>query len=89
MEDIVFAARDRMGVKPLYYKHDDKGITISSRPGAILKATDQKLNLNNIFLNIYLKAGYIPSPYSIYQGINQWKLAIIFILKNKTKLKNC
>ena len=88
MEDIVFAARDRMGVKPLYYKHDDKGITISSRPGAILKATDQKLNLNNNALNIYLKAGYIPAPHSIYKGINQLEAGNYFYLKkNKTKLK--
>ena len=68
----IFAARDRMGVKPFYYSYENSKFTFSSRPQSILFLNDKiSKNYNEDAINIYLSAGYIPAPYSIYSTINQ------------------
>lgn len=63
----VFCARDRLGQKPFYYYWNNGKIEISSSPKSMLNAT--KISQKGI--NIYLSAGYIPSPFSIYDNIKK------------------
>ena len=83
----VFCARDRIGQKPFYYywNSDDGHLEICSSPRAMTKAS--KISQNGI--NIYLEAGYIPSPYSIYEDVNKLDAGnfLIVDLKNKKLLK--
>jgi len=85
--DKVFCARDRLGQKPFYYywNSDEGNLEICSSPRAMTKAS--KISQNGI--NIYLEAGYIPSPYSIYEDINKLEAGsyLIVDLKNKKLLK--
>lgn len=65
--DKVFIARDRLGVKPLYYRWEDGILELCSQLGPL--ETKGELDLKAI--NAYLKTGYIPSPKSIYTDIKK------------------
>jgi asparagine synthase (glutamine-hydrolysing) len=62
----VFTARDRLGVKPLYYSWHEGNLELCSQIGPLSSG-----NLNQEAISIYLQTGYIPSPFSIYEGINK------------------
>ena len=62
-------ARDRLGEKPLYYGYVGQTFVFASEINAI-KALDGFHNpINTDVLGLYFTHGYIPAPYSIYQGI--------------------
>jgi len=68
----LFVARDRMGVKPLYYGFRDGTFTFGSRPGAIVpllgsSGTEPDMEA----LRVYLELGYIPAPLSFYRHIRK------------------
>ena len=67
IKDKVFIARDRLGVKPLYYRWEDGILELCSQLGPL--ETKGELDLKAI--NAYLKTGYIPSPRSIYNDIKK------------------
>ena len=62
----VFIARDRLGVKPLYYSWHKGNFELCSQIASL-----DKSDLNQEAISIYLQTGYIPSPFSIYEGINK------------------
>lgn len=65
----LFAARDRVGIKPFYYYHDHTRFIFGSEIKAILqdKSIDRSLDLSA--LCEYLQYGYVPSPKTIYSKI--------------------
>lgn len=68
---IIFAARDRIGIKPFYYYCDDKKFLFGSEIKAILQDTSIDRHLNHSALLEYLQFGYVPQPRSIYQTIHK------------------
>ena len=63
LERRLFLARDRMGVKPLYYSWWDGRFVFASRPSAmpgLLRAAAPEIDPQS--LRIYLELGYIPAP---------------------------
>lgn len=79
--DIVWLARDRVGVKPLYYREDKDGFTFSSQPRALLlnKSHDPKINLRfaaRFAAGHYRCIDNLPSE-SPYEGISQLPPATI------------
>lgn len=64
----LFLARDRMGIKPLYYYHKDNKFIFSSEVKAIL-SHPVDAPLNHEALNIYFRLLYVPSPLTIWQNI--------------------
>ena len=66
--DIIFSARDRLGVKPFYYFFDDGEFEISSQISP-LKNPNYTLNTDSV--SAYFKTGYIPSPLSIFKEIKK------------------
>lgn len=90
-EHTLFLARDRIGEKPLYYGILKEDINNGGEEGSFVFGSD----LNSIssldgftnpvnvdILGDYMRYGYIPAPYSVYQGI--WKLEPGKILKLKS-----
>ncbi len=78
--------RDRVGEKPLYYgvvkgKNGKKAIAFASDLGCIasLDGFDNKINTG--VLDIYFHHGYIPAPYSIYEGICKQKPGTVVTIK--------
>jgi len=72
LEQRLFAARDRMGVKPFYYHADARDFLFASRPRALF-ALKPELNseIDNQALRFYLEIGYIPAPWSFHPGIRK------------------
>lgn len=72
---ILFCSRDRLGVKPFYYFHENGKFIFSSELKAILLHKDLHLNrLENINIEsveLFFSLGYIPSPHSIYKNISK------------------
>lgn len=71
-KDELFVARDRLGVKPLYFATIGKGFAFASRPQALC-ALVPGLNrsIDKQALRYFLEAGYVPAPYSIYEGVRK------------------
>ena len=85
IKNIVFIARDRIGVKPLYYNFNNAQLEICSQIQPL-----HKKELDKEAINIYLQTGYIPSPFSIYEGIRKLQpghFAIFNLGSNKLKIK--
>ncbi len=62
-------ARDRLGIKPLYYGTFKGVFYFASEAKAILAAPDVTPRLDPVGLDRYLTFEYVPAPRSIYQGI--------------------
>ncbi len=62
-------ARDRLGIKPLFYQSCGRNLRFASEIKAILAgaATTPDLNLEAVYH--YLSFKYVPAPLTIYQGI--------------------
>ncbi len=70
-ERTLFAARDRMGVKPLYYAERDGNFAFASRPSALTTLLDEDLDIDAEALRAYLELGYVPAPLSFHRGIRK------------------
>ncbi|MCS7031494.1 MAG: asparagine synthase (glutamine-hydrolyzing) [Gloeomargarita sp. SKYG116] len=68
-ERCLYLARDRMGEKPLYYGWTATGFVFASELKAVRCSPGWRGELHRPALDVFLRYGYIPSPYSIYQGI--------------------
>lgn len=67
----LFLARDRVGIKPLYYSWDGQTCLFASEIKAILQDQRVQKRLNAQALDDYLTYLYIPSPKTIFQGIHK------------------
>ncbi len=65
----LFIARDRLGIKPLYYSYDGKTLLFGSEIKALLAHPGIKPELNRQTLAEYLAFGYISGAESMYAGI--------------------
>jgi asparagine synthase (glutamine-hydrolysing) len=62
----LFLARDRSGIKPLYYYQNNENFLFSSEIKILKKFSNTLNNNSKIF---FLLLGYIPEPYTIYKDI--------------------
>lgn len=65
----LLAARDRMGIKPLYYAETSQGLVLASEAGALLPLLDATPEPEPMALAYVMTLGYVPSPWSIWCGI--------------------
>ncbi|MGV3570254.1 MAG: asparagine synthase (glutamine-hydrolyzing) [Ramlibacter sp.] len=67
-EDALYLARDRIGVKPLYFHDDGRRMVFGSELKALLAAVPRpQVDLEAI--HHYLAFNYIPAPWTIWQGM--------------------
>jgi asparagine synthase (glutamine-hydrolysing) len=64
-------ARDRLGIKPLYFGRHNGRIVFASELKAFEALPGWKGELNEDALVSYLRLSYVPSPHSIYRGIDK------------------
>lgn len=69
-EQELFIARDRYGVKPLYYLHDEDKFLFGSELQSIVSYGINK-DLDYDSLYAYLQLNYIPAPYTIFQNVRK------------------
>lgn len=64
-------ARDRLGIKPLYYYFDGENLVFGSELKSILRAPGIERSVDLVALNNYLTFEYIPSPRAIFQKMRK------------------
>ena len=67
----LFAARDRVGKKPLHYWIDRDGIAFASEPKAFLADPQFHPEPDPAALSAYLNYQYVPSPMSAFKGVRK------------------
>lgn len=81
----IFCARDRLGVKPFFYYWKDGDFEIASQLRPLI---NEKSEISEEAISVYLDCGYIPSPYSILENV--YKLSpgnfMVIDLNKKTKV---
>jgi asparagine synthase (glutamine-hydrolysing) len=67
----LFLARDRLGIKPLYYAWDGRTLRFGSEIKAILEDPAMRATLDPLALDEYLTYLYVPAPRSIFREIRK------------------
>jgi asparagine synthase (glutamine-hydrolysing) len=62
-------ARDRMGIKPLYYFQQDGEVYFGSELKCIFANPNVPRRISLDGLNCYLSLNYVPAPYTLVEGI--------------------
>ena len=72
-------ARDRAGEKPMFWTEIDGELRFASEVQALLEFPDQPRRLNQKALSLYRALGYVPAPYSMFDGIHKLPPASLLI----------
>jgi asparagine synthase (glutamine-hydrolysing) len=67
----LFIARDRLGIKPLYYRYDGQTLLFGSEIKAIVAYPGMKVEFNRGTLAEYLAFGYVAGAQTMYDGIEK------------------
>ena len=74
----ILVARDRLGIKPLYYIQDKTSFRFASSLPALLKSGDVDTSINPIALNYYMSFhAVVPAPHTIINGIKRFPQATL------------
>jgi asparagine synthase (glutamine-hydrolysing) len=65
----LFLARDRVGIKPLYYWAGRDKLVFASELKALIVHPDTPRQINLDALDIFLTLEYVPAPHTIYENI--------------------
>jgi len=77
-------ARDRLGIKPLYYFHDPTGgsLVFGSEIKSILEYPDMPRELDHEALDYLLSLEYVPAPLSIFRHIRKLPAGHVLVWEN-------
>ena len=67
----LFLARDRLGIKPLYYAETPGGLVFGSELKALLRVPEVARDVSSDAVLAYLRWGYVPDPLSILAGVRK------------------
>jgi len=72
-EQRILLARDRVGIKPLYFSRlpDNNSVVFSSELKSIHSLLRDRLKIDLEALEMYLQFQYVPAPRSIFQGVEK------------------
>ncbi|HAH32672.1 MAG TPA: asparagine synthase (glutamine-hydrolyzing) [Elusimicrobia bacterium] len=75
-------ARDRVGKKPLFYALTPSCLAFASELRALLAVKELPREINPAAIDAYLTLQYIPSPLSVFKGIQKLEPASVLIFEN-------
>jgi asparagine synthase (glutamine-hydrolysing) len=78
----VFIARDRVGIKPLYYWVSNRGLALASETKALLAVPDFHRELNLQALHEYLTLGYTIAPGTILQNVMKLEPGHLMVVRD-------
>lgn len=77
-------ARDRYGIKLIYYRIHRGRLDFGSEIRAVTAATDEKPGVDPVSLNLFLRYRFTPSPYTIFQGVRKLAPGSMLVAENGT-----
>jgi asparagine synthase (glutamine-hydrolysing) len=75
-------ARDRMGVKPLYYAVTPDGLAFASEVKALLAGGLVRAELDPLGAELFLAHGFVPGPYTLFAGVRKLDPASLMIFED-------
>lgn len=85
-ERSLFLARDRMGEKPLYYGNNGSFFLFGSELKSFKAHPRFQAEIDRDVLALYMRHNYVPTPWSIYRGINKLPPAHFVVVRDGGKL---
>jgi asparagine synthase (glutamine-hydrolysing) len=70
-ERSLFVARDRVGIKPLYYARVPGGLVFGSEMKSLVEHPGVGRALDPRAVDAYLTLGYVPDPLAIFEGVEK------------------
>jgi len=70
-DEKLFLARDRLGIKPLVYRLDERELLFASELGSVARLSDERLALDTEAVPAYLLLQYFPAPRTVYRGVRK------------------
>ncbi|MHB8534202.1 MAG: asparagine synthase (glutamine-hydrolyzing) [Sulfuricaulis sp.] len=67
----LFAARDRLGIKPLYYRETAHGLHFASEIKSILAVQTDPRGVDASLIDAYMNFGYVPGEQTLHKGIKR------------------
>lgn len=89
-KNILFGARDRIGIKPLYYTHKNGKFAFASELKSLLLLPWVSRDIDSTSLYHYLSLQFVPAPDSIFSDIKKLPAGYYFIYnldKNQLDIK--
>jgi asparagine synthase (glutamine-hydrolysing) len=84
----VLLARDRVGIKPLYYRLTDRSIIFGSEIKAILADPEVKAEIQPEMIDRFLTFYYMPGEETLFSSIRKLAPGTFMVVKNgKTEIK--
>ena len=87
-EDKLFLARDRIGIKPLYWSKIDNNFFFGSELKSLKKFFGFKNVLSKVAINYFIKWGFITAPLSIYKNVYKLKPGEFIEVDNNINVTN-
>ena len=81
IDDKLLLFRDRIGIKPLYFYHEENQFIFSSEIKS-LKKLNLKLTINKSSIYTYLHLGYIPKNLTVYKEVKKVSPGTYIIYSN-------
>jgi asparagine synthase (glutamine-hydrolysing) len=78
----LLVARDRIGIKPIYYHFDGKVFSFASEAKSLFPA-GVRASFNRHALPAYLGLGYVPAPHTLLANIHKLPVASVAMIKNQ------
>jgi len=75
-------ARDRMGIKPLYYAQAQGRLIFGSELKSVMADPAVSREVDPLAISEYLSLRYIPAPHSIYQAVKKLEPATLMVWEN-------
>ncbi len=67
----LFLARDRLGIKPLFYSLEGGSFSFGSEIKCILESDKIDKKIDFVAMSHYFSLGYVPTPHTIFKGISK------------------
>jgi asparagine synthase (glutamine-hydrolysing) len=81
--DTILLARDRLGIKPLFYAINGENLYFASEIKSLLSVEEISREIDHKALDTYITFGYIPGNRTIFKDIRKLPAASFLIYKNK------
>jgi asparagine synthase (glutamine-hydrolysing) len=78
----LWLVRDRLGKKPLYYTHADGRLRFASELKCLLADDTFRRDIDVDAISLYLRYGYVPSPFTIFRDARKLPPAHYLLYEN-------